>query len=90
MAVTTASVAARIAACTAALGLVALQTAAAATITSVVPQGEVAQVRQVVVRFDGSVVAFGDARPPDAMTVPSDVRAAALRCAKGEPSSCVR
>ena len=69
MAVTTTSVAARIAACAAALWLVAGQTAGAATITSVVPQGEVAQVRQVVVRFDQGVVAFGDARLPNAMTV---------------------
>ena len=37
----------------------------AATITGVSPQGEVAQVRQVAVRFSDAVVAFGDPRLPD-------------------------
>lgn len=37
----------------------------AATIASVSPQGEVAQVRQVVVRFSEAVVPLGDLRQPD-------------------------
>ncbi len=37
----------------------------AATVTSVTPQGEVAQVRQVVVKFSEPVVPFGDLRQPD-------------------------
>ncbi|WOB08531.1 alpha-2-macroglobulin family protein [Piscinibacter gummiphilus] len=40
-------------------------TAHAATVTSVSPQGEVAQVRQVVVKFSEPVVPFGDLRQPD-------------------------
>ena len=43
--------------------------AQAATVASVSPQGEVAQVRQVVLRFDGPVVNFGDPRLADPMTV---------------------
>lgn len=43
--------------------------ALAAEIASVSPQGEVAQVRQVVVRFDEAVVPFGDLRLPDPMSV---------------------
>lgn len=43
--------------------------AAAATITSVTPQGEVAQVRQVVVKFSEAVVPFGDLRRPDPVSV---------------------
>ena len=34
--------------------------AQALTITSLTPQGEVAQVRQVVAKFDGPAVSFGD------------------------------
>ena len=41
----------------------------AATIASVSPQGEVAQVRQVTVKFSEAVVPFGDLRLPDPMTV---------------------
>ena len=39
--------------------------AQALSITSLTPQGEVAQVRQVAVRFSDAVVAFGDPRLPD-------------------------
>ena len=41
----------------------------AASIVAVTPQGEVAQVRQVVVKFSESVVAFGDPRLADPATV---------------------
>jgi uncharacterized protein YfaS (alpha-2-macroglobulin family) len=41
----------------------------AATIVSVSPQGEVAQVRQVTVKFSEAVVPFGDLRLPDPMTL---------------------
>ena len=41
----------------------------AATISSVSPQGEVAQVRQVVVKFSEAVVPFGDLRLPDPMSL---------------------
>jgi len=41
----------------------------AATIASVSPQGEVAQVRQVTVKFSEAVVPFGDLRLPDPMTL---------------------
>ncbi|WP_428420195.1 alpha-2-macroglobulin family protein [Methylibium sp.] len=47
-------------------------TAAAAhavTVTGVSPQGEVAQVRQVVVKFSDAVLPFGDLRRPDPYTV---------------------
>lgn len=43
--------------------------AQAASISSVSPQGEVAQVQQVVVQFDEAVVAFGDLRLPDPATL---------------------
>src|SRR5450432_1192566 len=43
--------------------------AIAASIVAVTPQGEVAQVRQVVVKFSESVVAFGDPRLADPATV---------------------
>ena len=43
--------------------------ARAATITSVSPQGEVAQVRQITVKFSQAVVAFGDLRLPDPLSV---------------------
>ena len=43
--------------------------AQATEIASVSPQGEVAQVRQVVLRFDEAVVPFGDLRLPDPMSV---------------------
>lgn len=43
--------------------------AQAAGIASVSPQGEVAQVRQVVVRFDEAVVPFGDLRLADPLSV---------------------
>lgn len=39
--------------------------AGAVTITAVTPQGEVAQVQQVVVAFSAAVVPLGDARQPD-------------------------
>ncbi len=38
-------------------------------IVSVSPQGEVAKVRQVVAKFDGSAIAFGDPKAPAPMTV---------------------
>jgi uncharacterized protein YfaS (alpha-2-macroglobulin family) len=41
----------------------------AATVTSVSPQGEVAQVRQVTVKFSEAVVALGDLRLPDPFNV---------------------
>ena len=41
----------------------------AATVSSVSPQGEVAQVRQVVVKFSEAVVPFGDLRQPDPMSL---------------------
>jgi uncharacterized protein YfaS (alpha-2-macroglobulin family) len=40
-------------------------TAQAATVASVTPQGEVAQMRQVVVKFSQAVTPFGDLRQPD-------------------------
>ncbi|HEU4457954.1 MAG TPA: MG2 domain-containing protein [Methylibium sp.] len=43
--------------------------APAATVAGVSPQGEVAQVRQVVVKFSESVVAFGDPRLADPFVV---------------------
>ena len=42
--------------------LVASVPAQAASITSVSPQGEVAQVRQVTVKFSDAVLPFGDLR----------------------------
>jgi alpha-2-macroglobulin len=41
----------------------------AATIAAVSPQGEVAQVRQITVKFSEAVVPFGDLRLPDPMSV---------------------
>ena len=41
----------------------------AATVTAVSPQGEVAQVRQITVKFSDAVVPFGDLRLPDPMSV---------------------
>jgi len=49
----------------ASLAFVAGGAAQAATIASVSPQGEVAQVRQITVKFSEGVVAFGDLRLPD-------------------------
>lgn len=43
--------------------------ALAASVATVTPQGEVAQVRQVVVRFSEAVVPFGDLRQADPFTV---------------------
>ena len=45
------------------------QVQAATTIASVSPQGEVAQVRQLTVKFSEAVVPFGDLRLPDPMSV---------------------
>lgn len=50
-----------------ALSITAVSAAPAATITGVSPRGEVAQVRQVTVRFSEAVVPFGDLRQPDPM-----------------------
>ena len=53
-----------------AMGMAALPLGAAALqIASLSPQGEVAQVRQVVARFDGDAVRFGDARAPAPLAV---------------------
>ena len=49
--------------------LIAATAAHAATIVSVSPQGEVAQVRQVSVKFSEAVVPFGDLRQPDPVAV---------------------
>ncbi len=50
--------------------------ASAFQITRLTPQGEVAQVRQVVARFDDAAIRFGDARAADPITVAcSDVEA---------------
>ncbi|WP_449370972.1 alpha-2-macroglobulin family protein [Thiomonas sp.] len=49
--------------------LTAMQGAFALQVSSLSPQGEVAQVRQVVARFDGPAVNFGDARAPAPLTV---------------------
>ena len=54
---------------TAVTALFAVAGAHAATITSVSPQGEVAQVRQVTVKFSEAVVPFGDLRQPDPMGI---------------------
>ena len=48
-----------------AIALVAAEPAVAANITSVSPQGEVAQVRQVTVKFSEAVVPLGDLRQAD-------------------------
>jgi hypothetical protein len=52
-------------------GLVALASGAAGAvaIVAVTPQGEVAQVRQVTVKFSDAVVAFGDPRLPDPIAI---------------------
>ena len=52
-----------------AISLFANTAAPAATITSVSPQGEVAQVRQITVKFSEAVVPFGDLRLPDPLTL---------------------
>lgn len=59
----------RVAAGLAIVFLAGATAARAATIASVSPQGEVAQVRQVVVRFSEAVVPFGDLRQPDPVAV---------------------
>ncbi len=53
------------------LALAALSCTAtqALQITSVSPQGEVAQIRQVVIKFDEAAVNFGDARAPSPASV---------------------
>jgi uncharacterized protein YfaS (alpha-2-macroglobulin family) len=50
-------------------GALALGAAQAATVVAVSPQGEVAQVRQISVRFDAAVVPLGDLRQPDPVAV---------------------
>ncbi len=64
----------------AAAGWVALAVQAA-SIVGVSPQGEVAQVRQVSVKFSEAVVPFGDLRLPDPVT---------LRCDGGTPAGSAR
>ena len=56
-------------ACGLGLGLACLVAAHGAAIVSVGPQGEVAQVRQVTVKFSGPVVAFGDPRLADPFAI---------------------
>ncbi|CAN5279426.1 MG2 domain-containing protein [soil metagenome] len=51
------------------LGALAAQWAQAASITSVSPQGEVAQARQITVKFSEAVVPFGDLRLQDPASV---------------------
>ena len=51
------------------LSAAAAGAAQAATITSVSPRGEVAQVRQLTVRFSEAVVPFGDLRQGDPLVV---------------------
>src|SRR6185369_6185259 len=57
------------------------QAAGAARIAGVTPQGEVAQVRQVVVRFNEAVVAAGDPNRPPPLT---------LQCSGPAPQSSAR
>ena len=52
-------------ACGLGLGLAIVAAAHAAAVVAVSPQGEVAQVRQVTVKFSDAVVAFGDPRLAD-------------------------
>lgn len=55
----------------------AMQGAVALQVSSLSPQGEVTQVRQVVAKFDGAAVNFGDVRAPAPLTVScSDAKAA--------------
>ncbi len=58
-----------IVAAAAALCVLASQWAHAASIASVSPQGEVAQVRQIAVKFSESVVPLGDLRASDPMSL---------------------
>jgi alpha-2-macroglobulin len=51
------------------VGLAWAGVCSAATIAAVSPQGEVAQVRQITVKFSDAVVPFGDLRLPDPMRV---------------------
>ena len=51
-----------------------LSPAHAAGVVAVSPQGEVAQVRQVTVRFSEAVVAFGDPRLADPFTLTCPAR----------------
>ena len=51
------------------VALLAASAADAATIVGVSPQGEVAQVRQVTVKFSETVVPFGDLRLPDPVVI---------------------
>ena len=55
--------------CLAWLGMSWTAMVSAATLTAVSPQGEVAQVRQISVKFSDAVVPFGDLRLPDPMSV---------------------
>ena len=57
----------------AALLLLATAAAQALTVTSLSPQGEVAQVRQVVAQFDGPAVRLGDAQAAAPFTVACSV-----------------
>ena len=52
-----------------AIGALGATPAPAATITAVSPQGEVAQVRQISVKFSGPVVPFGEPRLADPMSL---------------------
>ena len=55
--------------CLFAVGTVGAASSRAATIAAVSPQGEVAQVRQISVKFSEAVVPFGDLRLPDPMSL---------------------
>ena len=52
-----------------AAGVLCATQAHAAAITAVSPQGEVAQVRQITVKFSEAVVPFGDLRLADPMSL---------------------
>ncbi len=64
-----------------AASLAALATGAQAlTVASLSPQGEVARVRQVVVKFDSAAVSFGDPKAPAPFAVSCDDAAAGSTC----------
>ena len=64
-----------------AAALLAASVAGAVTVESVTPRGEVAQVRQVTIRFSESVVPLGDLRLPDPVT---------LQCTSAAPAGSGR
>ncbi|WP_374679250.1 Ig-like domain-containing protein, partial [Piscinibacter sp.] len=58
------------------LGMLLAAAAQAASVTAMTPRGEVAQVRQITLRFDEAVVPFGDLRQPDPARLACDGPAA--------------